>query len=245
MKILLAPSETKRDGGDKEFNLDELFLPQINSIREELIDSYLEVLNSNDMQKISKMFGLKKEAEILKYIKDITKEPTMLAIKRYIGVAFDFLDYDSLNLESKEYIKNSVLIFSNLFGVIRAKDYIPNYRLKQGEQIDNLKVDSIYKKALKEPLDAYLQNEDILDIRANYYNRFYKPSKFYTTLKFLKDGKVVSHWAKAYRGIILRELAINKVKNIDDFFKLNIQNLEIEEIRKNRNFQEIIYKILD
>ena len=224
MKILLAPSETKKEGGEESFNLNSLFLPQINKVREELLEEYQKVIDSKDIKKISKMFGLKKESDIKKYLTDIKKEPTLKAINRYSGVAFDFLDYNSLNSSAKEYINSNVLIFSNLFGIIRAKDKIPNYRLKQGESIDNIKVDLIYKKAIKEPLDEFLKNEDILDLRATYYNKFYKPTKHYTTLKFIKNNKVVSHWAKAYRGIVLRELAINNINSINDFFSLNLSS---------------------
>ena len=70
-----------------------------------------------------------------------------------------------------------------------------------------------------------------------------KSGKNYTTLKFIKEGKVVSHWAKAYRGIVLREIAIAKIDNLEDFMKLSIENLSIEEIQTKKNKTEIIYNI--
>jgi len=245
MKILLAPSESKIEGGNCDFNLDNLIFKEINYVRKELLDKYLNLIKSGNLNTLSKLFGLKKKEDILKFAKDITKKPALLAVKRYSGVAFDFLDYSNLPSSAKEYINKNVLIFSNLFGVVRASDNIPLYKLKQGETIDGLKAEQVYQKVLKEPLDAYLQNEDILDIRAGYYNKFYKPSKFYTTLKFLKNGKVVSHWAKAYRGLVLKEIALNQVNSIDDFLKLNIATLEILEIKESKKNREIIYKIID
>ena len=92
-------------------------------------------------------------------------------------------------------------------------------------------------------MEAYLQNEDILDLRAGFYDKFYKPTKEYTTLKFIKEGKVVSHWAKAYRGIVLREIAKAKIENLDDFMNLSIDNLTIIEIQVKKNRREIIYSI--
>jgi cytoplasmic iron level regulating protein YaaA (DUF328/UPF0246 family) len=56
---------------------------------------------------------------------------------------------------------------------------------------------------------------------------------------------VVSHWAKAYRGIILKEIATNNINSISEFMSLNIPNLEIQEIRESKKSQEIIYKILE
>lgn len=243
MKILLAPSETKKEGGEGEFNINSLIFPQITPQRELLINKYLELINSGSINELKEIFGLKKEEEIKKFAKDITKEPVMKAIMRYTGVAFDYIDYNSLDKESQKYIDENVLIFSNLFGVLKADDKIPLYKLKQGAKLKDIDPKDIYKTALKEPLDNYLQNEDILDIRAGYYDKFYKPTKSYTTLKFIKNGKVVSHWAKAYRGLVLREIAINKIDNIKDFIALEIENLELLEIRESKQKQEIIYEI--
>jgi len=243
MKILLAPSETKKEGGEGEFNINSLIFPQITPQRELLINKYLELINSGSINELKEIFGLKKEEEIKKFAKDITKEPVMKAIMRYTGVAFDYIDYNSLDKESQKYIDENVLIFSNLFGVLKADDKIPLYKLKQGAKLKDIDPKDIFKTALKEPLDNYLQNEDILDIRAGYYDKFYKPTKSYTTLKFIKNGKVVSHWAKAYRGLVLREIAINKIDNIKDFIALEIENLELLEIRESKQKQEIIYEI--
>ncbi len=243
MKILLAPSETKKEGGEGEFNINSLIFPQITPQRELLINKYLELINSGSINELKEIFGLKKEEEIKKFAKDITKEPVMKAIMRYTGVAFDYIDYNSLDRESQKYIDENVLIFSNLFGVLKADDKIPLYKLKQGAKLKDTDPKDIYKTALKEPLDNYLQNEDILDIRAGYYDKFYKPTKSYTTLKFIKNGKVVSHWAKAYRGLVLREIALNKIDNIKDFIALEIENLELLEIRESKQKQEIIYNI--
>ncbi|RUM73616.1 MAG: peroxide stress protein YaaA, partial [Sulfurovum sp.] len=65
------------------------------------------------------------------------------------------------------------------------------------------------------------------------------------TLKFLKNGKVVSHWAKAYRGKVLHEVAKAGVETLDDFMKLPIPGLQIEEIQTKKNKTEVIYAITE
>ena len=243
MKILLAPSETKRKGGEFSFDpltlLFESLLPQ----RMTLLHVYTNILQKGDMAVLSKMFGLKKEADILAHKKDIIHELTMKAIERYTGVAFDYLGYTELDKTSQTYIDTHVILFSNLFGPIRASDLIPEYKLKQGEAVGEIKVEKFYHEHSADLMEAYLAEEEILDLRAGFYDKFYKPKKAYTTLKFIKDGKVVSHWAKAYRGIVLREIAKSGVECIEDFMKLPIEGLSITEIQTKKNKTEIIYTI--
>ena len=243
MKILLAPSETKINGGCDNFSLNTLLFPELTSTRQKLLHQYINIIQQNDFTTLSKMFGLKKESDVLYHSKDIVHELTMKAIERYTGVAFDYLSYNKLDSKTQSYIDNSVILCSNLFGFLRADDMIPEYRLKQGEAVGALKPEKLYKEQ-SHLIEEYLKNEDILDLRAGFYDKFYKPTKNYTTLKFIKEGKVISHWAKAYRGIVLKEIAIAKIDNLEDFMKLSIENLSIEEIQTKKNKTEIIYNIV-
>jgi cytoplasmic iron level regulating protein YaaA (DUF328/UPF0246 family) len=243
MKILLAPSETKKAGGEKPFDPASLLFDALLPYRNKLLHSYINILQKGELDELSKMFGLKKEADILAYKKDLIHEPAMKAIERYTGVAFDYLNYETLDQKAQTYVDTHVILFSNLFGVLRASDLIPDYRLKQGEAVGDTKVEKFYHEHLATLMDDSLTDEEILDLRAGFYDKFYKPSKPYTTLKFIKDGKVVSHWAKAYRGIVLREIAKAGVESLEEFMKLPIKGLSIMEIQTKKNRTEIIYEI--
>ena len=243
MKILLAPSETKKSGGDDSFNPNILLFKELIPHRIKLLHAYTNVLQQGDMPTLSKMFGLKKEADILVYKRDIIHELTMKAIQRYTGVAFDYLGYEELEPSAQSYIDEHVILFSNLFGPILASNKIPEYKLKQGEAVGDIKVEKFYNEHSADLMENYLEEEEILDLRAGFYDKFYKPQKAYTTLKFIKDGKVVSHWAKAYRGIVLREIAKAGVETIEAFMNLPIEGLSIQEIQVKKNKTEIIYEI--
>lgn len=243
MKILLAPSETKRSGGDLPFHLNALLFDPLLPHRTKLLHTYMNILQKGDIPALSKMFGLKKESDILAHKKDIIHEPAMKAIQRYTGVAFEYLGYEDLDSQAQAYIDSHVILFSNLFGPLRASDLIPEYKLKQGEPVGDIRTEKFYHQHAAELLEAYLADEEILDLRAGFYDKFYKPSKPYTTLKFIKDGKVVSHWAKAYRGIVLREIAKARVETLDDFIKLPIEGLSIKEFQTKKQRTEIIYEI--
>ncbi|MEY3090176.1 MAG: hypothetical protein RL113_492 [Pseudomonadota bacterium] len=243
MKILLAPSETKKSGGTEPFILENLLFDDLLVHRKSLIAQYQALLNSDNIPLLSKMFGLKKEADIRSYKKEIIHEPAMKAIERYTGVAFDYLEYEKLSKESKTYINTHVILFSNLFGPMRASDLIPEYKLKQGEAIGEIKTEKFYHVHSADLIETYLANDEILDLRAGFYDKFYKPQKSYTTLKFIKEGKVVSHWAKAYRGIVLKEIAKANIKTLEEFIKLPIEGLTIQEIQTIKNKTEITYQI--
>jgi cytoplasmic iron level regulating protein YaaA (DUF328/UPF0246 family) len=243
LKILLAPSETKKSGGTTPFHLSSLLFNTLTPQRQTLLDNYNQLLEQKEFATLSKMFGLKKETDVLKYTQPLKNNHSMKAIERYTGVAFDYLAYETLQEQEQHYIDTHVLLFSNLFGVLRANDYIPDYKLKQGEPIKEIKVDHFYQPILTPLLNTYLEQEEILDLRATFYNRFYRPSQPYTILKFMKEGKVVSHWAKAYRGIVLHHLAKANIETIKAFTKLPIEGLEIVEIQTKKNQTEILYNI--
>ncbi len=241
LKILFSPSEGKNSGG--EHTEQELF--GATDARDEILNRYNEIVNSGDEEKIKALFGIKKFDDCKPYIEDIFQAPLMSAIERYDGVAYDYLDFNSLDQNAQNYLKENTIIFSNLYGPLRGGDKIANYKVKQGNSIGEIEPDKFYKDRFSYQLDLYLGNSDILDLRAGYYDKFYKTTKPYTTLKFLKDEKSVSHWAKAYRGIVLREVARAGINSLEEFNKLEIENLKVKEIKKTKNKTEIIYEIVE
>ncbi len=229
MKILFAPSEAKRMGGSEQrvkfcFDID----------RKEILQKYDELVRNGDEKILSKLFGTKERYEI-----DIFASPTMKAVRRYTGVAYEYLGYDDLHFLAQEFIDNHLIIFSNLFGPLCASDLIPFYKLKQGASVGDIKPEKYYHERCKDLLD-----EEILDLRAGYYEKFYKP-RFCIKMKFIKGGKVVSHWAKAYRGMVLRQIATNQ---IDSFTKLRdfaFKGLTLIEIQSKKSEEIWVFEIKD
>ena len=230
LHILLAPSETKSEGGDLPFLDKNSFLfEELFNQRELVSNHYYKMIQRNDMDELGSKFGIKKEKDIEKYCIDIYNSATKKAIQRYTGVAFDSIDYDNLSTKAQEYIDTQVMLFSNLFGPVLASNALPYYKLKQGEKLEGMAIDAHYKKYFTDALDKYLEG-DIIDLRAGVYEKFYKISKPYTTFKFLKGGKVVSHWAKAYRGKLVNLLATHNIEHINDLKALLPEDMTLIEI---------------
>ena len=231
MKILLAPSESKSKGGSfPPINKESFIFPEIYEKRIEIIKKYDEFLkNTNDI----KNFGDDKSS--------IFPRPTQKAVLRYTGVAFKHLEYNSLNENSKKWIDENVFIFSNLFGVVKAKDLIPYYVLKQGAK-PGFDIYKEYKEIFTPILDELNKEEIFIDLRAKFYEKIYKP-KNYITFTFIKNNKIVSHFAKAYRGLLTRIIAINNPETINELLKIEFPNIQIIEIREKKGNLEIICEV--
>jgi hypothetical protein len=243
MKILLAPAETKKQGGNAPFyNKNNFYFSSIFPIRDKIVKEYEIFLEKSSIEELSKWFGIKNLTECKRYSKSTLTKPTMKAIQRYTGVAFDALQYDKLSLEAKQYCDTNVILFSNLFGALKADDLIPDYKFKQGANLPNIDVIHSYKQNIKAILDENLGDE-IVDLRAGFYDKFYKPTAPTITYKFLKNGKVVSHWAKHYRGVLLKELAQNNITNFAQLMNLDISGLNLVEIQEKKNIKTLIVEI--
>jgi len=108
--------------------------------------------------------------------------------------------------------------------------------------LSNINVIKRYKEDIKLTLDEYLGDE-IIDLRAGFYDKFYKPSASTITYKFLKNGKVVSHWAKHYRGLLVNSLAKNNITSFAELMNLNIESLKLIEIQEKKNIKTLIMEI--
>jgi len=229
LKVLFSCSEAKNTENNFDFlNIDSLSFQEGYHKRIEILSKYQSIINEYNNEKLKSIFGVSKESLVNLY-KDINifKDGTNIAIERYAGVAYKHLDYNSLDINARNFINKNVVIFSNLFGVLLAEDKIPFYKLKQNVKLDGLSVGNFYKQHFQTYLDDYFGDDLIVDLRANSYDNFYDVSdKYHVKIKFLKNGKIISHYSKAYRGKFLRAMSQKeKLKDIHHFFNMPIENM--------------------
>lgn len=246
MVILFSPSEGKSDFIDSDkINENSFIFKELYNERMEVISYYNDYINNASFEELTAVFGIKNEDEIKDLKNNVLELQTCSAINRYDGVAYSYLDYNSIDNSGKEYVLNNTIIFSNLFGPIKAKDKIPFYKLKQGAKLGNFNIEKFYKTKFSNALDEYLKDEDIIDLRAGFYEKFYTVKYPYYTYKFLKNGKTVSHFAKAYRGKLLRIAAENLVKTNDELLNVLPNNLKLVDQVVSKNKTEYVLDILD
>lgn len=240
---LFSPSEGKRPGGiDTPLNTQNILFGLAS--RREILDTYNSIINGSDENEVLSLFGLKKAEDAASYLADIYAAPTLPAVERYDGVAYEYLDFSSLDAAARDYLYSNLIIFSNLFGPLKGGDRIPTYKVKQGNTVGAIAPERYYKEAFNDALDTLIDGNEILDLRAGYYDKFFKPSRPVTTMKFMKEGKVVSHWAKAYRGIVLRHLARHRFETIDALLASQIPGLHCKEILEKKGKREAVFEII-
>ena len=243
MRVLFSPSEAKSDFIDsKNISIKSSIFSSLFTKRLEVIEKLKKFLAKSSSQDIKNFFGVKNGYDNLAKL-DLLSSSTCKAVQRYTGVAYKHLDFNTLSDKQKNWICENTLIFSNLFGPIRAGDYIPYYRFKQGSTIDGFKTEIFYKKNFSDAIDNYIGKDLVIDLRANFYEKFYSLKCKHIGMKFIKNKKVVSHWAKAYRGKVLRDLAKHQPQSIKEFENINFSDLSIVEIIEKKLKREYIFKI--
>ena len=245
MKILFSPSEAKTAVSPNKFiDRGNFVFPNLYEKRCEILKIYDKFLQTAGLEQISKLFGVKNLTDEPSLRESLFKKGAVKAVLRYDGVAYEHLDYRSLDSAVQEFIDKNTLIFSNLFGPVTAADMLPEYKLKQGERMDGLNLEEFYRQNFSGEIDKWLGDDDILDLRAEFYEKFYRIRKPFATFKFLKNGKVVSHYAKAYRGIVLSQVAQNGVKNFGELCKMDIENLRLVDVKKTGPKSEFLVQIV-
>ena len=244
MKILFSPSEAKSalsNGlaiNEKSFVFENLY-----DKRAEILKRYDDFLKIADVNQISKLFGIKNLKDGDELRQSVFYKGVVKAVLRYDGVAYRHLAYKTLPEEAKKFIDENTMIFSNLFGPILAKNPLPEYKLKQGKKISGLNIENFYKKEFSDAIDKWLGDDDIIDLRAEFYEKFYNIKRPYTAFKFVKKGKAISHYAKAYRGAVLRLIALKTPKTADEIGKIKMENLHLIDVKKIGPKSEILLEI--
>lgn len=214
MLIVLPPSETKAEGGrGPALDLDQLSLPSLTPIRRKLADALVTLAADPAASQKALGLGVSQAAEIERNAQ-LWSSPTRPAIERYTGVLFDALDHPTLTKASKGKAADRLAVGSALFGVVRATDPIPAYRLSCGSKLPGLgTLGSMWKPALSEALTD-LGEDVVIDLRSGGYQQL-GPVPDAITVTVLTEGPsgartVVSHFNKHHKGVLARSLVTSR-----------------------------------
>jgi cytoplasmic iron level regulating protein YaaA (DUF328/UPF0246 family) len=213
--VLLPPSETKRTGGDgAPLRLAELGNPALNPLRRHLVDELVSL--AADPAACRRALGISpaQDAEIERN-STLLSSPTLPAINRYIGVLYDALDVESLRGAAAARARARLAIGSALFGLLRADDPIPAYRLSASSKLPGSATLAARWRPVLDPVLADLAATDlVVDLRSGSYAALGKlpDAVRVDVLAERPDGRrtVVTHFNKAHKGRLARVLATTR-----------------------------------
>lgn len=210
MLILLPPSESKATGGRGErLDLDALSFPELNPTRRRLIDA-LTALAADLPASLAALGLSERQAGEVERNAQLLTSPTMPALRRYTGVLYDALAPRGFTRAERARAERRLVTASALFGLVRAGERIPAYRLSGGSALPGLPTLRTLWRPVLEPALADL-NGLLVDLRSGTYSALARTPGAVTVRVVTEDGsgrrKTVSHHNKAYKGKLAAELA--------------------------------------
>lgn len=216
MLILLPPSEGKSvPSRGKALDLASLSSPALTDARREVLDA-LVALCRDDADKAAAVLGLSPgQLDLIDRNADLPDAPTARADRIYTGVLYDALDVETLSAAAKRRATSRVMVASSLFGMVRFGDRLPSYRLSGDASLPTIgPVAATWRAALPPVMTEALGRGLLVDLRSGMYANFWRPgpelARRVATVRVLHEHngtrKVVSHFNKATKGRIVREL---------------------------------------
>jgi cytoplasmic iron level regulating protein YaaA (DUF328/UPF0246 family) len=207
--VLLPPSETKHPGGDgAPLDLTALTAPELTPVRTELVETLVKLAADVPASRAALGLSPTQDDEIDRNAA-LWTSPTLPALSRYTGVLYDALDLPSLTRAQRARAGRRLAVSSALFGLVRADDPVPAYRLSAGSSLPGLPtLRSVWRPALTAVLEGF--EGLVVDLRSGSYAAL-APVPGAVTVQVLSerpDGTrtVVSHFNKAHKGRLARLL---------------------------------------
>ena len=187
---------------------------ELNPLREALVGELVDLAADPETCRRALGISAAQDAEIGRNAA-LRTSATMPAIHRYTGVLYDALDFGSLRAAEADRARSRLAIGSALFGLLRAGDPIPAYRLSAGAKLPGRPGLAARWRPLLEPVLADLAvGELIVDLRSGAYVGLGRvPGAIAVdVVSELPDGRrtVVTHFNKAHKGRLARVLATAK-----------------------------------
>jgi cytoplasmic iron level regulating protein YaaA (DUF328/UPF0246 family) len=217
--ILLPPSETKRDGGAEgsAFDLAELGFARLNPVRRSMLAAVRALSRNRRTAAAALKLGATQLFEIDRN-RAMRHSPVMAAMDRYTGVLYEALDAATLPPAVRGFAGECVIVHSALFGLLRATDPIPAYRLSHDSRVPGDPLGRTWRT----PLAAELARLPglVLDLRSESYVALGPAPAHALFLRVVtEDGggarRALNHFNKKGKGEFVRALLLAGIDHPD------------------------------
>jgi uncharacterized protein len=212
MRLLLPPSETKRDGGAEgsALALESLAFAGLTRQRVEAIAAVTKLSRNISASTAALGLGPTQRFEIDRN-RAIRSASTMPAIDRYTGVLFEGLASETLDAGARAWLDRHVVVHSALFGLVAAGDAIPAYRLSHDSRVPGLALRKHWAAAIAAELAS--APGLVLDLRSESYAHLGPRPEGSLYVRVVTEGpsgqkRALNHFNKKGKGELVRELAL-------------------------------------
>lgn len=219
MLLVLPPSETKRDGGTPGSVLDlgALGFPELVRERRAAIAAVKAVSRTVGGATEALGLGATQRFEIDRN-RALTRSATMPALDRYTGVLYDGLEVESLDDSQRAFAGEHLVIHSALFGLVRAGDPIPAYRLSHDSRLPGLPLRRHWREAISSQLAAHPGL--VLDLRSEAYAALGPAPADALYLRVVTENEsgrrvALSHFNKKAKGEFARAVIVAGIAHPD------------------------------
>lgn len=203
MIVLVPPSETKAEGGSGVLDPAALGFPGLRG-RRRTAQAALKRVPLKDAPAVLKLGA--RNAHEARWNRELTTGPVLPAVERYTGVLYDGLGAASLSAEARAWVDGHVVIASALFGLVRAGDPIPLYRLSGSTALPDLSLKAHWRDAVAAAIAG--SGEWVLDARSEAYVALgAAPAGSAFLLVETAEGRALNHFNKHAKGALVRRLA--------------------------------------
>lgn len=217
MRLLLPPSETKRDGGvDAPLDLDRLSFGALSPMRAELAESVVSLAGDHDAAMRALKLGPRLAHEVHRN-RTLQASATMAVLDRYTGVLYDALDAATLDESARAFADEHVAVHSALFGLLGAMDEIPAYRLSHDSRIPGVRLKQLWRDPISTLLAREAQTGIVVDLRSEAYTELgpapvHPESAFVRVVSVDEAGRsrALNHFNKRAKGLFTRALLLQR-----------------------------------
>lgn len=173
------------------------------------------------------------------------------SIFTFDGDVYSGIDAFTLNPEQILKSQDSLWILSGLYGVLKPLDLIQAYRLEMGTKLNVNGSDNLYHywrdKVTQKINEEITKDELFINLASNEYSSVINKKELKTTMtspvfKDFKNGKlkIISFYAKKARGLMVRYILDNDLKNINDLKGFNYAGYSYNEAESEK-VQELVF----
>lgn len=227
MLVLLPPSEAKAKSPSRGRPLDlaAMAFPELAEARAAIVQSLVSVCDGDRevaLQTLGLPPGLAAQIEVNRRLLQSATRPVA---DLYTGVLYEALGLASLPAAARRRATRTILVFSGLWGVLRLADRVPAYRMSPAVVLPGVgPLTAHWRNPLSTAMADACGSRLVLDLRSTGYTRLWRPpastAHRTVTVRVLHEVRpgdpssrtVVSHFNKATKGHLVRELLIAGVE---------------------------------